>query len=613
MELNVDTIPTPQPPRATTQDGTYPRPQLVRENWFDLSGPWGFAFDDDNAGLEQRWFENGPFDRQIIVPFPPESAASGIADTDFHPVVWYRRALTRDDLAASGFRTRPQRLILNFGAVDYRASVWIDGSLVGTHEGGHTSFSFDITDALDPARDGHDLVVRAEDHPWDLTQPRGKQEWLREPHRIWYDRTTGIWQPVWLEAVAPTSISTLHWRTDAAADEVRMHVTFSTPLRQTATVTVAVSFDGHPLVTVSAKLEAGAPSHEIVFATPLGDRPTSDRLWSPETPNLFDATITVSGGGEVDVVSSYFGVRDVATDDRSLLLNGEPYYLRSVLSQGYWPESHLAAPSAGALRAEVELIKSLGFNAARLHQKIEDPRLLFWSDVLGLLIWEEMPSAYEFTTTSVQRTIREWMEAVERDRSHPSIVAWVPLNESWGVDDIATSPAMQEFARSLFSLTKALDPTRLVSSNDGWEQTESDIWTVHDYEASGDVVRTRYSDDAARDDLFVGEGPGGRVVRISPVDDRPRPVMLTEFGGIQFSVTYRDANAWGYSAAAGADDFRERLSSLVAAVHDSGFLSGYCYTQLTDTQQEANGLTDENRVPKLPVEEIARIMRGEAS
>jgi hypothetical protein len=294
------------------------------------------------------------------------------------------------------------------------------------------------------------------------------------------------------------------------------------------------------------------------------------------------------------------------------LLNDRPVYLRSVLEQGYWEESHLAAPSADALRAEVQLIRDLGFNAVRIHQKFEDPRFLYWTDRLGVLVWAEAPGAYESSPTAITRTVREWLEVLDRDRSHPSIVTWVPLNESWGVQHIASTPALQSYARGITELTRAVDPTRPVISNDGWEHVDSDLLTVHDYEWRPEVVRERYGTADAFERELDGVGPAGRRIRLSGPTDGV-PVVLSEFGGIRWSPSGSGDADWGYSTATSADDFRERLSGLLAAVHASPVLAGFCYTQLTDTLQEANGLLTADRRPKLPIEQLRAIITGEGA
>lgn len=596
-------------PLATAQDGTYPRPQLVRSQWRDLTGPWAFAFDDDDRGVREGWHETPDLDREIIVPFPPESPASGIHDTSSHSVLWYHRSLSAADLDAAG-HAQGRRLLLRFGAVDYRAVVWVNGQRVGSHEGGHTPFSVDITDAV-RSSGAQEVVVRVEDDPADVAQPRGKQDWREQPHVIWYHRTSGIWQPVWLESVPDTAVEWVHWRSDLAAGRVYARIGLSgTPAEH-----VAVDVELHRGQSVLARTIVHSSAAEVEVVLSLSElangQAYEELLWSPEHPRLIDARIrVVDGDVELDAVSSYLGLRTTAVERRAFLLNDRPRYIRSVLNQGYWPDTHLAAPSAAALRQEVELIKDLGFNAARVHQKFEDPRFLYWADRLGLMLWSEAPATFTFTPVSAQRTVREWLEVVHRDFSHPSIVTWVPLNESWGVQHIAHDERMLHFARSLVHLTKALDPTRPVVSNDGWEQADTDILAIHDYEGDGAVMRARYRDRAAIDELVDGVGPAGRrLVLTGDVSDLP--VMLTEFGGISYDVLSVQ-DSWGYTDATSAEDFGTRLRSLMDAVHDSSALAGYCYTQLTDTLQETNGLVGADRTPKLPVEQIREIMRGSA-
>jgi len=597
---------TDNPFRASRQDGGYPRPQLVRGQWTDLGGEWELRFDDADDGLRERWFSaSTTFDRTITVPFPPESPASGINDTGFHPVVWYRRSITPPASTAG-------RTILHFGAVDYRCSVWLGGALLGHHEGGHTPFSFDVTDVL--AGDGpHALVVRAEDDPLDVAQPRGKQDWELDPHVIWYHRTTGIWQPVWLETVPELHIDHVALTPDVTRGSVVIAVELNRRPGDDTNLGVELSYRGEPLATHSIAVHSHRVEVTVVVPRQINGQNYEELLWSELTPRLIDVRLDLSDRATAshDIVFSYFGLRSTTVDRGRFLLNDRPVFLRSVLSQGYWPQSHLAAPSADALRAEVQLIKDLGFNAARVHQKIEDPRFLYWADRLGLLLWEEMPSAYEFSPTAARRVVAEWSEVIRRDSSHPSIVTWVPLNESWGVQHISHDATVREYARSLFHLTKSLDPTRPVVSNDGWEHLDSDIWSIHDYEASGEVVAARYADRASVGALFSGLGPAGRRLRLSDEPDRGQPVMLTEFGGVKFTPDGGEDNAWGYSTATTADDFDRRLTALLDAVRASEVLAGYCYTQLTDTGQETNGITTADRSPKLPVERIRGIMTGQ--
>ena len=596
---------------ASLQDGTHPRPQALRPRWTDLGGRWGFAQDDENVGLRETWSTlTTPFDREITVPFPPESELSGIGDTTFHPFVWYRRVITPAEIMASGKTRSDDRVLLHFGAVDYRATVWIDGNFVGEHEGGQTPFTFDISEHAVSGKP-LTLVLRAEDDPHDVSQPRGKQDWLEEPHVIWYHRTTGIWQTVWLESVASTHLADIAWRSDIHAGTVQLDVELSrrpvTPVR----VRVTLSYGDSHLAT--QEVSTSDPRSRIICTIPhqLNGQAFENLLWSPENPRLLDARVELldASGDVTDELFSYVGLRSVGTAGGHFLLNDRPFYVRSVLEQAYWPQSHLAAPDMAALRAEVQLIKDLGFNAARLHEKVEDPRFLFWADRLGLLIWGEMGSTFEYSTTAVERVTREWMDVVRRDRSHPCIVTWVPLNESWGVQHIAHDRAQLHFAQALYHLTKALDPTRPVISNDGWEHAESDIITIHDYATNGEQLGAAYRDAATVATIVEGVGPVGRRMMLLPAGPSGQPVMVTEFGGVTYAP-HSDIETWGYSTAASLEDFAERVRDLFVALQKSPVLAGFCYTQLTDTLQEANGLTDQHRRPKLPVELIREIVLG---
>lgn len=594
-------------PRPSLQDGSYPRPQLTRPRWADLSGVWRFAFDDADAGRRDRWQHDPAFAGEIVVPFPPESEASGVGDTTHHRVIWYSRTFGAAELATAG-HDDGSRLMLRFGAVDYRCSVWVDGNLVGSHEGGHTPFAFDVTDALgDRTTRGaeHTVVVRAEDDPTDIAQPRGKQDWREHPHVIWYHRTSGIWQPVWLESVPAVSVASLHWVTDPRTATVTARVVLSAAPAEPTPVRIELTIDDRMLGTVETT--ATGPEVTVVVPTPelSNGQAYEELLWSPEHPRLIDAHVRIGD----DAVGSYLGIRTAHVARGRFFLNDRPYYVRSVLSQGYWPQSHLAAPSADALRVEAQLIKDLGFNAARVHQKFEDPRFLYWADRLGLLIWGEAPASFTYSPTSVERTVREWLEVVRRDFSHPSIVTWVPLNESWGIQHVATDERMQEFARAMVGLTKAVDPTRPVVSNDGWEQVDTDILAIHDYDADPERLRRRYGSRESIDELVRTVGPAGRALVLSG-DVTDAPVMLTEFGGISFDVDAQQ-EAWGYSAATSPDDFAERVGGVVGAIRASEVLAGFCYTQLTDTLQETNGLLRPDRTPKLPMQQLRAIVTGE--
>ncbi|MEM7737737.1 MAG: glycoside hydrolase family 2 TIM barrel-domain containing protein [Deinococcota bacterium] len=331
--------------------------------------------------------------------------------------------------------------------------------------------------------------------------------------------------------------------------------------------------------------------------------------WSPEQPNLIDVELTLKQGTEiVDEVTSYTALRAIEAREGKFFLNRRPYFLRLALDQGYWEESLLASPSSDALKKDVELAKAMGFNGVRKHQKIEDPRFLYWADKLGLLVWEEMPSAYHFTPDSIERLTKEWLEVIERDYNHPCVVTWVCFNESWGVSDLAHSQAQQHFVAGLYHLTKALDPSRLVIGNDGWEHVDSDLLTLHDYTRDVEVIAARYgSVEASQHTSFNVLLEHGRatVLAGSPVTDEP--IILSEFGGIRYSPRPEEVG-WGYQEVSSPEHLFKLYAAMIKAI--STDLAGFCYTQLTDTFQEQNGLLYMDRNPKIPLASLAKATRG---
>ncbi len=587
---------------ASQQDGTHPRPTLLRKGWCSLDRQVGFAHDDHQVGLDEHWERDAqPFGRTIQLPFAPETEASGVGEKGFHPCVWYRIVLTADDLAAAA-HADGRRLVLHFGAVDHEAKVFVDGQLVGTHVGGQSAFSFDITNALADG-DEHVVVVRAFEDPLDIRLPRGKQDWLEDPHVIWYHRTTGIWRTVWLESVAPLHITRLVWRTSLTAGTVTAQVELNRRPAEPLDLQLAVAHEGQVLAATSTLVNDRVISVTMELAGQNNGVNYEQLLWQPGHPTLLDCAAVIGD----DQVTGYLGLREVGTTTHRMTINNRPAVLRSVLEQGYWPSSHLTPPSLEAMREEVQLILDLGFNSARIHQKVEDPRLLFWADKLGLTVWGESAAAYTFDSVAVKLLTGEWVDIVRQYEGHPSIIAWVPFNESWGVTHLADDEQQRAYTRGLSDLTRALDPTRPVVSNDGWEHTDSDLLTIHDYEWRGEVLADRYN-DAGLDEMLNTSGPAGRAIAVGVDQSYDIPVLLTEFGGVEFVTAPSADQTWGYSSAKDAGDFANRVREIMDAVKASPILGGYCWTQLTDTLQEANGLCDEHRVPKLPVETLKELM-----
>lgn len=589
---------------SDSSDHGYPRPMLQRKAWTNLNGPWDFAIDAEakwTAPASVAWDK-----RKILVPFAPESSASGVNETGYFNAVWYRRSFDAPRIQTG------QRVLLHFGAVDYEAYVWVNDQLVAHHEGGYTPFCADITDALSDSGE-QTITVRAADDPHDLTKPRGKQDWQLNPHSIWYYRTTGIWQTVWMEVVPATRIQSLRWTPHVERFEMCLDAKLAGPLRLGMKLHVKLTAKNRLLADDLYAVTQNCVLRKIGIVDPGIDDYRNELLWHPNHPTLIDAEVELldSNGEILDHVTSYCAMRQIATVGNRLILNGKPFTLMFLLDQGYWPESGLTAPDDAALKKDVELIRAMGFNGVRKHQKIEDPRFLYWADRLGVLVWEEMPSPYRFSPQSIQRMTTQWMEAIERDVSHPCIIAWVPFNESWGVPDLPHDPAQRNAVQAVYHLTKTLDPTRPVIGNDGWELAQTDIIAIHDYDADPRRLGRRYGvamEQSPVHNLLKTERPGNKLLLLDGFIYDGQPLMLTEFGGIAFSKDWK--HTWGYSRAKDADDFASRYAHLLAVVRSLPIFSGFCYTQFTDTYQEANGLLYMDRSPKFPIEQIAAATRG---
>ena len=567
----------------------YPRPDFQRENWLPLNGEWAFSFDEPI------------FDRKILVPFACETKLSGIHDTSFHSAVWYRRSFSLPE------PMHDRQILLHFGAADYTCRLWVNDRFIREHTGGQCGFSADITDALNASGENV-IVLEARDDPADLEMPRGKQYWKPESESIFYTRTTGIWQSVWLEAVSPMHLCSC--RITPLFDE--RSVRFSYVLSaapQNVTLTAEITFRGKPAGTVSVAPTSarGAFDWQIDQSALSAWNYQEDLVWTPEQPNLFDVIFHVlERGCEVDTVQSYFGMRKVSIQNGQFLLNNRPYYQKLVLDQGYWPESLLTAPSDEAFIRDIELTKAMGFNGVRKHQKVEDPRYLYHADRMGLLVWGEIGAAYLYSEQYADRIYREWLDVLQRDYNHPCIVVWTPLNESWGVQEIETDPRQQAHSKAMVAITKSMDTTRPVVDNDGWEHTNGDLLTIHDYSPSGEMLRTHLGSM----DAILALRPAQRALFVGRHTYAGQPILLSEFGGVKFVPGTEAQHSWGYCEADSCAAFAGKLRELFDAVRACPLVDGYCYTQLTDVETEQNGLLTYDRTPKLPLETICAILNG---
>lgn len=572
----------------------HPRPDFKRSRWQNLNGEWQFAIDAQKSGIEKGWQSGVQLPLRILVPFCPQSSLSGIANTDFMEAVWYRRVFKVDNYA------RGWRVLLHFGAVDYSATVWVNGKQVVSHLGGYTPFSADITDVIDPYGE-NELVVYAVDDERSSLQPSGKQSHSLKSSGCMYTRTIGIWQSVWLELVGNSRINSLNIKPDPWNECVGLAVDIKNPSSSNS-LDISVLVDGETVV--HKLLKRVSNSNWVVLELPDPIR------WVPGKPFLYDLRVHLLDSGDiVDEVFSYFGLRDIRIDGDSILINGDPVFHRLILDQGFWPQGIYTAPSDDELRADIERSMAMGFNGARLHQKIFEPRTLYWADRLGYLVWSEFPDwgcSIKHQAQARENFIREWLEVLLRDRNHPSIVAWVPLNEAHFEYD-RYNPG---FVRSLYALTKRLDPSRPVVDASGYTHVETDIWDLHDYDQDVESFAERYA-------AFGSSGSADDLPRNDPIHEPPytgQPVVVGEYGGIRWDPEQKYENAWGYGKRpASEQEFLARFAGLTNTLLDNLHIAGFCYTQLTDVEQEVNGLYTYDRKPKFPPDVIRQIVARKAA
>ncbi|MEW6934523.1 glycoside hydrolase family 2 protein [Trueperella pyogenes] len=578
----------------------HPRPQLRRKDWVSLNGAWQFAEDPDDRGLLERWFDIvDPYQEEITVPFPPGSRLSEREDFSDCDIVWYRKVITDEDLPAKS-SDRIHRL--NFEAVDFETDVWVNGDHLIAHVGGGTSFSVDL-----PEESEYTVVVRAQDRRFDKSQPRGKQDWSEAPHGIWYRRTTGIWRDVWVEAVPRIAIEQIYWTFDLDSARLSAEVAFSTWVSE-GNISVSLSLRERKLAHVTASVTGLSATVAVEIPQARNRTDWHELLWFPGNPNLVDAEVELEVPGSYDRVFSYVGLRSVDSAKGYLRINRKPIFVRGVLDQGYWRESFFTAPSLEKQLDDLRLTIDMGFNTVRVHQRTPDRRYLAMADHLGIMVWAEFPAAFEYSRRAVNWTMAQWNSILDRDASSPSIVVWMPFNESWGVDLVSTNPSQRHFVNSIIELTRAKDATRLVVANDGWEQLDTDIVSTHDYATTGEELAVAYRGLEEINKTVHGVGPQGRPILLSG-DIEGRPVMVTEFGGI--SLKESEESSWGYAIVGSPAEFADAVSSLFEGLYASTVLTGWCYTQLTDTLQETNGLLTEERVPKIPLERIRTFVLGD--
>lgn len=557
----------------------YPRPQMIREEWMILNGVWDFEIDNELSGEQRGLAASADFTKKILVPFCPESSLSMIENKDFMNSVWYKRSFTIPK------KWTGKRIFIHFGAVDYETSVWLNGVKIGVHKGGYSSFSFEITPYLKQGE--NTIILRAIDDTRSGLQPTGKQSPQYNSFGCFYTRTTGIWQTVWLEAVPQTFIKSLRYFPDAQNKKINIELKIDGDIAG-AKLNIKALLENNSVGEISA-----AVSENMLVSLPL----KKIKLWHPGDPNLYDTEFSLcTKNGETDFVKSYFGLRDICIQGKRVLINGKSVFQRLILDQGFYPDGIYTAPSDAALKNDIELSMAMGFNGARLHQKVFEPRFLYYADKMGYLVWGEYPNwgLDHAAHKTLESVLPEWLEVIERDFNHPSIIGWCPFNET----TINQNP---ELLRIIFRATKQYDPTRPVIDTSGYVHVETDIYDSHNYEQNPADFKA----------AFETYKDGKDVWKNFPDNDAKysgQPYFVSEYGGIWWNPGQQDEKAWGYGNRPKTEkEFIERYKGLTEILLFDKNMFGFCYTQLTDVEQEVNGLYTYSRKPKFSPKLIKEI------
>lgn len=552
----------------------FANPQFKRDVYKLLNGEWDFYFDSlDSEKLT------------INVPFVYQSKLSGINTDEIHDVIYYRKEveITEDF---------DDNIILHFDAVDYETFVYIDDQYVGSHVGGYTPFSFDITPYIH--KNTFTILVKVIDPSYDKSIARGKQTWDDKPHDIWYTRSSGIWQNVWLENVGDRYIKDIKYDPDFERRKVDITIEVSDScLNKILKMKIQNKYFKYAIDDTTVHIEYNV-----------------NKFWSVDEPNLYDVVFSVEenleSGMDYDCVYSYFGVRDIRANENKIYLNNKAIYQKLLLNQGYYQDGLLTAPSDEAYIEDIKMMKAMGFNGCRIHQKVEDPRFLYWCDVLGFLVWEECPAYYEFSKKANDDLSKMWEEIIDRDYNHPSIITWTLYNESWGLDGVATDKMIQDEVIKVFDKVKEMDSSRLVIANDGWEVVKGDFIGFHNYcHGQKDQIEKyrEYCHNLKDLDALLSHQPGHHVILASCNPYHKMPIILSEFGGI----AYKTNDGWGYTSVTNENDFLDDYKRIMEAIKASGIICGYCYTQFTDVEIEQNGLLTYDHKPKVNMEKIKEL------
>ncbi len=571
---------------ATIPRPEHPRPDLFRPDWINLNGTWDFEIDNDQAGVKKKFFNKTSLDSKIIVPFSPESKLSGVGNTDFMNMLWYRRNIEIPK------EWDGKNVLLHIGGCDYQTTLYVNEKMVGTHKGGYISFTFNITEYL-KASDNY-ITICVEDDIQSGNQFSGKQSKQPESYACFYTRTTGIWQTVWLEAVEKCHVTGYKIYSNISKSCIDIDVNCS--YAKDAKCTIKAYYDKKPVGKTEFKING--LSGKVTL--PLSEV----HLWELGNGRLYDLEITLEENGKVDRVQGYFGLREVSlSKKKGLQINGKTVFGRFVLDQGFYPDGIITAPSDEALIFDIKAAMDCGFNGARLHQKVFEPRFLYHADRMGYMVWGESGD-WGFNATSLSNLnncLPEWLEAVDRDFSHPSVIGWCPFNEVGDVDGVQIST---ELLDTVYDITKKIDPTRpCITASGTWPTQRTDVHDVHDYTQDPEQFKDNYShmDEGYIKDYLWRRDPQRQVAKVH------LPIFVSEYGGIKW-VADDPESGWGYGQSVTTpEEFMARLKGLTDVLLNHGDIFAFCYTQLTDVEQEKNGLLTYDRKFKFPAEQYREI------
>ena len=558
----------------------HPNPNFKRADYEILNGEWNFEFDFGNSGINREMFKNNSvFSKKITVPFCVESELSGIGYKDFIPAVWYRKKIniTKEQLE--------NRVFIIFGAVDFHAKLYVNEVEAGEHFGGYTSFRIELTEFLTEGE--NTLTLYVEDDTRSFMQARGKQSEEFYSHGCDYTRTTGIWQTVYLEFVKN--------------DYIKNFKVY--PNIENATLTITADLVGSGDFKATAfwdEKQVGFVESKVLGQTvTVTLNLTEKHLWEVGKGGLYSLTLNFGD----DEVTSYFGLREVSLSDGVCKINGKPVFQRLILDQGFYPDGIYTAPTKEALKNDILLSMKVGFNGARLHQKIFEPLFLHYCDELGYIVWGEHGNwGLNWTKfESLRYFLLEIEEEIERDFNHPSIIGWCPYNETWEIDRAFQDA---DVLRIVYRTVKALDKTRPCIDTSGNYHVETDIFDIHDYEQDYKIFKENY-DKLFKENELYDRFPDKQQWK-------GEPVFMSEYGGIRVELSDENAEntkeAWGYgNAARSLEEFYERYDGLTTALIDNPRMLGFCYTQLTDVEQELNGIYNYDRTEKFDAERLYKI------